>query len=324
MNYLVTGGAGFIGSHFTDFLLSEIGRDDMILCLDNLTYAGNLKNLAEAERHENFRFVKGDICDKDFTDNVFSEFKPDVVINFAAQTHVDRSITSPEIFFSTNLMGTVNLLELSVKHKVSLFHQVSTDEVYGDYSERESLYPNGFTEDASLLPSSPYAASKASAEMAALSFMRTYSLNISISRPCNNFGERQYPEKLIPLTVKNALEGKPIPLYGDGGSVFREWVYVKDTCRAIYGIIQKRKNGCIYNISPSFSIDNKSLVEKILKIMNKPESLIAKADDRKGHDIKYRINSNKLLSELGFEFIYDFDESLERTVKSLIENESRG
>lgn len=318
MNYLITGGAGFIGSHFIDFLLSELSETDRVICVDLLTYAGNPENLADAVKHYNFEFIEGDICDEALMDSIFAKNSPDVVVNFAAETHVDRSIASPNIFFNTNLLGTVNLLNLSVKHGVSLFHQVSTDEVYGDFAQREDRYPKGFTEDAALLPSSPYAASKAAAEMAVLSYMRTYNLNISISRPCNNFGERQYPEKLIPLTVKNALGGRAIPLYGDSGNIFREWMYVKDTCRAIYTIITLGNKGGIYNVSPSFSIDNRSLVERILSIMNKPHSLIKQADDRKGHDKKYSICSEKIKNELSFEFEYDFDNSLIQTVQSFI------
>lgn len=311
MTVLVTGGAGFIGSHFIDMLLAE-NPEDKIVCLDKLTYAGNTDNLKNAFGNSRFEFVKGDICDRKLLKDIFSRFSPETVVNFAAESHVDRSISSPRVFFETNYMGTAALLEASLKFGARRFHQVSTDEVYGDLpldSRRR------FNESSPLSPHSPYSASKASADLLALSYFHTYGLNVTVSRCSNNYGERQYPEKLIPLAVKKALSGEKIPVYGDGQNV-RDWIYVKDHCRAVKAVLENGKAGEIYNVSAGCEISNIALIKKLIGIIGSGE--IEFVPDRKGHDRRYSVNSEKIYGKLGFSPKYDFETEFEKTVKRFV------
>ncbi len=293
---VVTGGAGFIGANFVYLELAE-HPEDRIVCLDKLTYAGNLETLAEAMKNPQFRFVKADICDRDAVDKLFAEEHPDIVVNFAAESHVDRSIEDPGIFLQTNIIGTQVLMDASRKYGVERYHQVSTDEVYGDLPlDRPDLF---FTEQTPLHTSSPYSSSKAGADLLVNAYHRTYGLPTTISRCSNNYGPYQFPEKLIPLMIANALEDKPLPVYGEGLNV-RDWLYVEDHCKAIDLIIRKGRVGEVYNIGGHNEMKNIDIVKIICAALGKPESLITHVTDRKGHDMRYAIDPTFIDQELGW------------------------
>ncbi len=316
MKILVTGGAGFIGCNFVYYML-EKHADYQIVCLDALTYAGNLKSLDRAMENPNFKFVKGSIADKRLVDELFSAEKFDVVVNFAAESHVDRSIANPFVFLETNIMGTACLLEASKKYGVKRFHQVSTDEVYGDLPlDRPDLF---FTEDLPLTTSSPYSASKASADLLTLAFHRTYGLPVTISRCSNNYGPYQFPEKLIPLMVVRALENQPLPVYGEGLNV-RDWLYVDDHCKAIDLIIHFGRVGEVYNVGGHNEKQNIEVVKTILHQLSKPESLITFVKDRAGHDLRYAIDPSKISKELGWQPETDFDSGMQKTIQWYLDN----
>ncbi|ACM22209.1 dTDP-glucose 4,6-dehydratase [Thermotoga neapolitana] len=316
MKILVTGGAGFIGSNFIHYMM-EKHPDYRIICLDKLTYAGNLRNLESALNRENFRFIKGDICDRELVYKVFEEERPDIVVNFAAESHVDRSIEDPEIFLKTNIIGTQVLMDACRKYGIKRFHQVSTDEVYGDLPlDRPDLK---FTEKSPLKPSSPYSASKASADLLVMAYHRTYELPVTISRCSNNYGPYQFPEKLIPLMIINAIHDRPLPVYGDGRNV-RDWIHVKDHCEAIDLIIHEGKEGEIYNIGGENERSNIEVVKMILKELGKPESLIKFVKDRPGHDRRYALDITKMKEEFGWSPKISFEEGLRSTIKWYLEN----
>lgn len=316
MKVLVTGGAGFIGCNFVYYMLEKYA-DYKIVCLDSLTYAGNLKSLDKAMGNPNFSFVKGSISDKDFIDKLFEKEKFDVVVNFAAESHVDRSIENPFIFLETNIMGTACLLEASKKYGVGRFHQVSTDEVYGDLPlDRPDLF---FTEETPIHTSSPYSSSKASADLLTLAFHRTYGLPVTISRCSNNYGPYQFPEKLIPLMIVRAQEDKPLPVYGEGLNV-RDWLYVEDHCKAIDMIIHKGEVGEVYNVGGHNERRNIDVVKTVLSHLSKPETLISYVKDRAGHDLRYAIDPAKISSELGWTPETCFDEGMKKTVEWYLEN----
>ena len=306
-NILVTGGAGFIGSNFINYILDK--RDDYnIVNLDKLTYAGNLENLIPSQKKQNYHFVKGDIVNSEFVDLIFRKYDIKYVINFAAESHVDRSILGSEVFFRTNVIGTNVLLETARRYEVEKFLQVSTDEVYG------SLGENGlFTEDTPLHPNSPYSASKASADLMALAFYHTYSVPVIITRCSNNYGPYQFPEKLIPLMIINSLNEKKLPVYGDGMNV-RDWIYVLDHNKAIEIVFEKGKIGEVYNVGASNEIPNIEIVKLILKHLGKSEELIEYVNDRLGHDRRYAINSSKIKKELGWSPCYKFEEAIIQTI----------
>ncbi len=309
MVLLVTGGAGFIGSNFILYQLKK-HPEDRIICLDKLTYAGNLETLKDVKDNHKFRFIKADICDKEAVAKAFSEENPDIVINFAAESHVDRSINDTGIFMQTNIIGTQILLDACRKHGIR-FHQISTDEVYGDLPiEETDLF---FSENTNLSPSSPYSASKASADLITLSYYKTYRLPVTITRCSNNYGSYQYPEKLIPLTILSALENKPVPVYGNGRNV-RDWIYVEDHCKAVDLVIRNGEAGEIYNIGGSSEKSNIEVVSKILEIMDKPKSLITYVPDRPGHDRRYAVDYSKIEKELLWQPETDFEYGLEKTV----------
>lgn len=316
MKILVTGGAGFIGCNFVYYML-EKHTDYEIVCLDALTYAGNLKSLDAAMKNPNFKFVKGSIADKTLVDELFLKEKFDVVVNFAAESHVDRSIENPFIFLETNVMGTACLLEASKKYGVKRYHQVSTDEVYGDLPlDRPDLF---FTEDLPLVTSSPYSASKASSDLLTLAFHRTYGLPVTISRCSNNYGPYQFPEKLIPLMIVRALEDESLPVYGEGLNV-RDWLYVEDHCKAIDLIIHNGKIGEVYNVGGHNEKQNIEVVKTILRSLSKPESLITYVKDRAGHDLRYAIDPSKISSQLGWEPETDFDSGMQKTIQWYLDN----
>ncbi len=311
MKILVTGGCGFIGSNFVRLMLKETSHQ--VINLDALTYAGNLENLADLATHERYRFVKGDIRDRGLLKEVFGR-RVDAVVNFAAESHVDRSIESASEFLETNIIGAESLLSMSVYSRVKLFLQVSTDEVYG------SLGPEGlFTEDSPLAPNSPYAASKASADLLSRAYQRTFGLPVIITRSSNNYGPFQFPEKVIPLFITNAMEDKPLPLYGDGLHR-RDWIHVSDNCRAMLAVLEEGKPGSIYNIGGNREISNIELTHMILDVMGKPETLIRHVEDRPGHDRRYALDTSRLRSEFGFEPDYTFEQGLRDTVKWYAEN----
>lgn len=315
MTILVTGGAGFIGAHFILYLM-KTHRHIRVLCLDKLTYAADLSYLSPVIESSRFRFVKGDICDRETVNRLFEEEHPDMVVNFAAESHVDRSIEDPALFLKTNILGTGVLLDGCRTYGIRRFHQVSTDEVYGDLPlGRPDLL---FTEDSPLDPHSPYSSSKASADLLALACRRTYGVPVTISRCSNNYGPFQYPEKLIPLTIRRALANEPIPLYGDGKNV-RDWIYVEDHCRAIDLILQKGMDGDIYNIGGSCEISNIDLIRRILHILGRPDSLITPVKDRPGHDRRYGMDTKKIRSHLGWQAETDFEKGLEKTVAWYVE-----
>lgn len=312
---LITGGAGFIGSNFVKYILQNY-PDVRVVNLDKLTYAGNLENLRDVEDNPNYHFVRGDICNQELVEYVVQKFEVDTIVNFAAESHVDRSILGPEIFIKTNVLGTQVLLEVVKKFGVKKFIQISTDEVYG------SLGPTGkFTEDMPLSPNSPYAASKASADLLCRAYYKTFGVPVIITRCSNNFGPYQFPEKLIPLMIINALNNKPLPVYGDGRNV-RDWIYVIDHCRAIDFVIQKGKVGEIYNIGASNEWQNIDIVKLILKKLGKPESLIKFVKDRPGHDRRYAMDWSKIKRELGWEPVYSFEDAITETINWYIQNES--
>ncbi len=296
MTILVTGGAGFIGSNFVYHMLGKY-PDYKILCVDCLTYAGNMSTLTEAMKNPNFKFFKTNICDRKAIHEIFEAEKPDIVVNFAAESHVDRSIENPEVFLQTNILGTQVMMDACRKYGITRYHQVSTDEVYGDLPlDRPDLF---FTEETPIHTSSPYSASKASADLLVQAYNRTFGLPVTISRCSNNYGPYHFPEKLIPLMIANALNDKPLPVYGEGLNV-RDWLYVEDHCKAIDLIIHKGKVGEIYNIGGHNEMKNIDIVKLICKHLGKPESLITYVTDRKGHDMRYAIDPTKIHSELGW------------------------
>lgn len=316
MKILVTGGAGFIGCNFVYYMLDKYSEYE-IVCLDALTYAGNINSLDRAFQNKNFKFVKGNIADKELVDNLFASEKFDMVVNFAAESHVDRSIENPFIFLETNVMGTACLLDASKKHGVKRYHQVSTDEVYGDLPlDRPDLF---FTETMNLITSSPYSASKASADLLTLAFHRTYGLPVTISRCSNNYGPYQFPEKLIPVIIMKALADEALPVYGEGLNV-RDWLYVEDHCKAIDMIIHNGRVGEVYNIGGHNEKQNIEVVKIILNELDKPESLITFVKDRAGHDLRYAIDPSKISNELGWEPETMFNNGIKRTVEWYLSN----
>ena len=311
MTILVTGGAGFIGANFVYLELKE-HPEDRIVCIDKLTYAGNLETLEEAMGYPNFRFEKMDICDREAVFRLFEEEKPDIVVNFAAESHVDRSIEDPGIFLETNILGTQVLMDASRKYGVKRYHQVSTDEVYGDLPlDRPDLF---FTEETPLKTSSPYSSSKAGADLLVNAYHRTFGLPTTISRCSNNYGPYQFPEKLIPLMIANALADKPLPVYGEGLNV-RDWLYVEDHCKAIDLIIRDGKVGEVYNIGGHNEMKNIDIVKIICKALDKPESLITHVTDRKGHDMRYAIDPAKIHRELGWLPETMFKDGIQKTIQ---------
>lgn len=317
MTIIITGGAGFIGSNFVFHMLREHPQD-RVICLDKLTYAGNLSTLAPVMGQDNFRFVKADICDRDAVYSLFAEEHPDVVVNFAAESHVDRSIENPAIFLETNIMGTAVLMDACRKYGIQRYHQVSTDEVYGDLPlDRPDLF---FKETTPIHTSSPYSSSKASADLLVLAYHRTYGLPVTISRCSNNYGPYHFPEKLIPLMIINALHDKPLPVYGDGLNV-RDWLYVEDHCRAIDLILQKGRVGEVYNVGGHNEMKNIDIVKLICKALGKPESLIHHVTDRKGHDRRYAIDPTKIHEELGWLPETKFADGIKKTIQWYLDHE---
>ena len=318
MTILVTGGAGFIGSNFIFYLLKKYPAN-RIVCLDKLTYAGNLSTLSCVLEERNFRFVRLDICDREGVFRLFEEERPDIVVNFAAESHVDRSILDPGIFLQTNILGTATLMDACRKFGIRRFHQVSTDEVYGDLPlTRPDLF---FTEETPLHTSSPYSASKASADLLVLAYHRTYSLPVTISRCSNNYGPYQFPEKLIPLMIVNALHEKPLPVYGTGENV-RDWLYVEDHCKAIDLILHKGREGEVYNVGGHNERKNIDIVRIICKALGKSESLITYVADRKGHDLRYAIDPTKIHNELGWLPETKFEDGIQKTIQWYLNNKS--
>ena len=317
MKVLVTGGAGFIGGNYVLTMVERYPEDEYVV-LDALTYAGNLETLSSIMEKPNFKFVKGDIRDRAFIDELFAKEKFDVVINFAAESHVDRSIEEPDLFLSTNVMGVQVLLDACKKYNVSRFHQVSTDEVYGDLPlDRPDLL---FTEETPLHTSSPYSASKASADLLTLAYYRTFNLPITISRCSNNYGPYHFPEKLIPLMISRALADESLPVYGEGLNV-RDWLYVTDHCNAIDLIVRKGRVGEVYNIGGHNEKTNLEVVKTILKELNKPESLIHFVKDRPGHDLRYAMDPTKIENELGWKPEYTFETGIKKTIEWYLNNE---
>ncbi len=317
MTIIVTGGAGFIGSNFIFHMLS-VHPGYRIVCVDKLTYAGNLSTLESVMDNSNFSFRKLDICDRDDIDKLFSEEKPDIVVNFAAESHVDRSIDNPEVFLRTNIIGTSVLMDASRKYGVKRYHQVSTDEVYGDLPlDRPDLF---FTEDTPVRTSSPYSSSKAGADLLVLAYHRTYGLPVTISRCSNNYGPYHFPEKLIPLMIINALADKPLPVYGNGKNV-RDWLYVEDHCKAIDLIIHNGRAGEVYNVGGHNEMANIDIVKLICKELGKPESLITYVADRKGHDMRYAIDPAKIHRELGWLPETKFSDGIRKTIRWYLDNE---
>lgn len=314
-NILVTGGAGFIGSNFINYILNK--RDDyFIVNLDKLTYAGNLENLKEVESKKNYTFIKGDIVNGELVNYIFEKYKIKYVINFAAESHVDRSISGSEVFFRTNVIGTNVLLEASKRFTVERFLQISTDEVYG------SLGPTGlFTEKTPITPNSPYSASKASSDLLVQAFNHTYGLPTLITRCSNNYGPLQFPEKLIPLMILNALQDKKLPVYGDGMNV-RDWIYVIDHNKAVELVFENGKVGEVYNIGASNEMPNLEIIKLILKNLNKTEELIQFVKDRPGHDRRYAIDSSKIQNELGWKPEFDFDSAIQHTIDWYLKNKN--
>ena len=311
MTIVVAGGAGFIGANFIFYIMAAY-PEYRIVCLDKLTYAGNPATLAPVMACPNFRFVKADICDRDAVYKLFGEEHPDIVVNFAAESHVDRSIASPQIFLETNIVGACVLMDACRHYGMIRYHQVSTDEVYGDLSQEQPKLC--FTESSPLRASSPYSASKAGTDLLVLAYHRTYGLPVTISRSSNNYGPYQFPEKLIPLMIRNCIQNRSLPLYGNGLQV-RDWLYVDDHCRAIDRIIHKGRAGEIYNVGGHNEKRNIDVVKLICKALGKPESLITFVADRKGHDRRYAIDSAKIRDELGWEPETNFDDGLEKTIQ---------
>lgn len=314
MKVLVTGGAGFIGSNFVRYMVKKYPEYN-IVNLDSLTYAGNLENLKDIEELSNYKFVKGDIADRHFINQLFKEEKFDYVLNFAAESHVDRSITNPDIFIQTNIQGTQVLLDAAKNSEVKKYLQVSTDEVYGTLGET-----GYFTEDTPLASNSPYSSSKAGADLLVRAYHETFGLPVNITRCSNNYGPFHFPEKLIPLMIINALNDKQLPVYGDGLNV-RDWLHVEDHCQAIDLVLHKGKNGEVYNVGGNNERTNIEIVKTILKALDKPESLIKYVTDRPGHDRRYAIDATKLREELGWSPRYNFDTGIEQTIKWYLENQ---
>ena len=310
MTIVVTGGAGFIGANFIFYMLDKY-PEYRIVCLDKLTYAGNLETLTNVMENPKFRFVKGDICDSKTVSDIFQEEKPDIIVNFAAESHVDNSIANPQLFLETNILGTATLMDACRQFGIKRFHQVSTDEVYGDLPYNSSEL---FTETTPLHPSSPYSSSKAAADLLVQAYNRTYGLPVTISRCSNNYGPYQFPEKLIPLMIINALNNKELPVYGEGLNV-RDWLHVEDHCRAIDLIIHKGKNGEVYNIGGHNEMRNIDIVKLICGELGKPYSLITFIDDRKGHDRRYAIDAKKTNKELGWLSQISFQDGLRSTIQ---------
>lgn len=310
MTILVTGGAGFIGSNFVYHMLGKY-PDYKILCVDCLTYAGNMSTLADAMKNPNFKFFKANICDRKAIYEIFESEKPEIVVNFAAESHVDRSIENPEVFLQTNILGTQVMMDACRKYGITRYHQVSTDEVYGDLPvDRPDLF---FTEETPIHASSPYSASKASADLLVQAYHRTFGLPVTISRCSNNYGPYHFPEKLIPLMIANALNDKFLPVYGEGLNV-RDWLYVEDHCKAIDLIIHKGKDGEVYNIGGHNEMKNIDIVKLICKHLGKSESLITYVADRKGHDMRYAIDPSKIHNELGWLPETKFADGLKKTI----------
>ena len=326
MTIIVTGGAGFIGSNFIFHMLDKY-PEYRIVCLDKLTYAGNLSTLKGVMDNPNFRFVKLDICDRDGVYKLFEEEHPDIVVNFAAESHVDRSIEDPSVFLQTNIIGTSVLMDACRKYGIKRYHQVSTDEVYGDLPlDRPDLF---FTETTPLHTSSPYSSSKASADLLVQAYYRTYGLPVTISRCSNNYGPYHFPEKLIPLMIANALNNKPLPVYGKGENVrdvygkgenVRDWLYVEDHCKAIDLIIHKGRVGEVYNVGGHNEMKNIDIVKLICKELGKPESLITFVADRKGHDMRYAIDPTKIHTELGWLPETKFADGIKKTIQWYLDN----
>ena len=316
MKYLVTGGAGFIGSNFVHYMMKAHPEAE-ILCVDALTYAGDYESLLDVADEPRFHFARCNICDRAAVNALFREQKPDIVVNFAAESHVDRSIETPEIFLQTNIIGTSVLMDACREYGISRYHQVSTDEVYGDLPlDRPDLF---FTEETPLHTSSPYSASKASADLLVLAYSRTFGLPVTISRCSNNYGPYHFPEKLIPLMIVKALADEQLPVYGDGANV-RDWLYVEDHCRAIDLVLQKGRTGEVYNIGGHNERANIDVVKVILRAVKKPESLISYVEDRKGHDRRYAIDPTKIHTELGWLPETKFEEGIERTIAWYLKN----
>ncbi|MBN2180318.1 MAG: dTDP-glucose 4,6-dehydratase [Sedimentisphaerales bacterium] len=310
---LVTGGAGFIGSNFVRMMLSE-HKDYFVVNLDKLTYAGNLENLAEFMEHPNHKFIKGDICDGGLIEKIIDEYRIDAIVNFAAESHVDRSIMEPKVFIDTNITGTLTLLEVARNRKLERFVQISTDEVYG------SLGPEGkFTEHTPLSPNSPYSASKAAADHLVCAFGHTWDLKYNITRCSNNYGQYQFPEKMIPLMINNALNDKDLPVYGDGLYI-RDWLYVNDHCTAVFKVLQKAPPGEIYNIGGCNEKTNIEVINLILNRLGKSGSLIKHVTDRPGHDRRYAIDASKIINELGWKPSVSFEEGINKTIDWYLQN----
>ena len=316
MKIMVTGGAGFIGSNFIYYMLDKHPEYD-IVCVDLLTYAGNLETLEEARKSPHFNYIRADIADRGAMELSFQYEKPDVVVNFAAESHVDRSITDPGIFIRTNVMGTQVLLDCARQYGVSRYHQVSTDEVYGDLPlERKDLF---FTEETPLHTSSPYSSSKAGADLLVLAYYRTYGMPVTVSRCSNNYGPYHFPEKLIPLMISRALADESLPVYGKGENV-RDWLHVYDHCAAIDLVLHKGKEGEVYNIGGHNERTNLEVVKTVLRELHKPESLIAYVTDRPGHDMRYAIDPTKIETELGWKPTYNFDTGIKMTIQWYLDN----
>ncbi len=317
MNILVTGGAGFIGSNFIFHILNH-HPEDRVICVDKLTYAGNLSTLAPVIDRPDFVFYKTDICDRNGIYEIFEKERPDIVVNFAAESHVDRSIENPSVFLETNILGTSVLMDACRKYGITRYHQVSTDEVYGDLPlDRPDLF---FTEETPLHTSSPYSSSKAAADLLVLAYHRTYGLPVSISRCSNNYGPYHFPEKLIPLMIINALHDKPLPVYGEGINV-RDWLYVEDHCKAIDLIIRKGRVGEVYNVGGHNEMRNIDIVKLICQKLGKPESLITYVTDRKGHDMRYAIDPTKIHNELGWLPETKFADGIDKTIAWYLSHE---
>lgn len=320
--FLITGGAGFIGSNYLHYVVEKY-PNDCFVCLDALTYAGNYNNIKSLEEKENYKFIKGDIRDKDFVYSLFKKENFDYIINFAAESHVDNSIKNPNIFAETNILGTINLLNACKMmndagiSSIKRYHQVSTDEVYGDLPlDRPDLL---FTEETPIHTSSPYSASKAGADLQVLAYARTFKLPVTISRCSNNYGAYQFPEKLIPVVISKAINNEPIPVYGKGENI-RDWIHVHDHNVGVDMIVRNGKNGEVYNLGGHSEKTNLEVVKTILKHLNKPESLITYVTDRPGHDLRYAINSEKIEKELGWDRTYDFETGIKETIDWYINN----
>lgn len=313
---IVTGGAGFIGSNFIFYMIKK-HLDYRIVCIDKLTYAGNLSTLKSVMNNPNFKFYKTDICDRESVYKIFEDENPDIVVNFAAESHVDRSIENPSVFLQTNVIGTSVMMDACRKYGNIRYHQVSTDEVYGDLPlDRPDLF---FTEETPIHTSSPYSSSKAGADLLVLAYHRTFGIPVTISRCSNNYGPYHFPEKLIPLMIANALNDKPLPVYGEGINV-RDWLYVEDHCKAIDLIIHNGRIGEVYNVGGHNEMRNIDIVKLICKELGKPESLITYVTDRKGHDMRYAIDPTKIHNELGWLPETKFEDGIKKTIKWYLEN----